>query len=94
MLATTSDDPEIRQFLASEYMLGIQRSVSGFFDEGRRQGYINPEVSNESYMRFTEIMRKGINAEADLSADPDYTTRLINEISPIVLYGILGKSVK
>ena len=94
LLATTSDDPGIRQFLESEYMVEMQRSVLSFFDEGRRQGYINPEVSMETFLRFTEIIRKGVNAESDLSADPDYSTKLLRELTPIILYGMFGRPGK
>ena len=94
LLATTSDDPEIRQFLESEYMVEMKQSVFNFLDEGRRQGYINPELSMESFLRFTEIIRKGINAESDLSADPDYSTKLLREISPLILYGMFGRPRK
>ena len=94
LLATTSDDPEIRQFLESEYMVEMKQSVFSFFDEGRRQGYINPELSTETILRFTEIIRRGINAESDSSADPDYSARLLRELTPIILYGMFGRPGK
>jgi AcrR family transcriptional regulator len=90
-LATISDDPEIQRFLESNYMVEIKQSVAEFFYEGKKQGYINPEVSMETYMRFTEILRKGLNAEADLSADPDYSSKLLRDLTPLILYGMFGK---
>jgi AcrR family transcriptional regulator len=94
LLATTSDDPEIRQFLESEYMVEMKQSFFNFFDEGRRQGYISPELSTETILRFTEIIRRGINAESDLSAEPDYSARLLRELTPIILYGMFGRPGK
>jgi hypothetical protein len=94
LLATTSDDPEIRRFLESEYIAETRRFVSDFLEEGKRQGYINPEITLETYIRFTEIIRKGINAESDLSVDPDYGTKLLHELTPFILYGMFGKPRK
>ena len=94
LLATTSDDPEIRQFLESEYMVEMKQSIFNFFDEGKRQGYINPELSTETILRFTEIIRRGINAESDSSADTYSSARLLRDLTPIILYGMFGRPGK
>jgi AcrR family transcriptional regulator len=91
LLATTSDDPEIRDYLNAEYMPEVTGTVYTFFDEGRKQGYVSPDLSTETILRYSEIIRKGINAESDLSEEPEYTAKLLRELTPIVLYGIFGK---
>ncbi len=94
MLAASSDDPEIRRFLESEYMVEANKSVNRFFDEGREQGYIAPDLSTETVLRYSEIIRRGINAEAGLASDPEYTAKLLRELTPVILYGIFGKKKK
>ena len=65
-----------------------------FFEEGRQQGFVNPDLKTETIIRYTELIRKGLNAEGELSADPEYTLNLIKDLTPLVLYGILGKPEK
>ena len=93
-LFLSSDDPYIRHFLESDYMQKATALIFRFFDEGRRQGNVNPDLKTESIIRFTELIRKGLNAENELAADPDYTLNLVKELTPLVLYGILGRAEK
>ena len=93
-LLLSSDDPYIRNFLESEYMQTATALIYRFFEEGRQQGKINPDLKTESIIRFTELIRKGLNAESESVVDPEYTLNLIKELTPLVLYGILGRAEK
>jgi len=86
-----SEDPDIRQLVESVFRVEITPYVIDFYEEGKRQGYINPELSTESIMRYSEIIRKGMAAESSLSEDPEYNRKLMQELIPLFLYGILGK---
>ncbi|TET17319.1 MAG: hypothetical protein E3J81_01965 [Dehalococcoidia bacterium] len=61
-----------------------------FFEEGKRQGYVNPELSQETILLYTEIFRRGIMAHPGLFAAPEYNVRLIRELS--YLYGVMGRT--
>jgi len=91
LLATISDNPELRNFLNEHYLAEVTMTVYKFFDEGREQGYVSPDLSTETILRYSEIIRKGINAESGMDEDPEYSARLLRELTPIVLYGIFGK---
>ena len=86
-----SNDPEIRQLVESVSRVEITPYVIEFYEEGKRQGYINPDLSTKTIMLFSEIIRKGMAAEASLSEDPEHNRKLLQEIVPLFLYGILGK---
>jgi len=89
-----SEDPEIRQLIDSVSRVEITPYVIDFYEEGKRQGYINPELSTETIMRFSEITRRGMAAESSLSEDPEHNRKLLQELAPLFLYGILGKPGK
>lgn len=92
LMATTADvDPQTREYFEKEYMVELSRCVDEFYDEGRKQGYVDPGLSTETIMRYTEIIRQGLQAEASVVTDPGYTVRLLQELTPIFLYGIFGK---
>ena len=63
MQAIISEDPEIRQFVNSVYMTEIMPVVMDFYEEGKRQGYVNPELSTETIIRYMLIVRSGMAAE-------------------------------
>lgn len=94
MQTIISEDPEIRHFVDSVYMTDIKQMVIDFYEEGKRQEYINPELSTETIMRFSEITRRGMAAESSLSEDPEHNRKLLQELIPLYLYGIMGKPDK
>ena len=89
-----SEDPEIRQLVDSVSRVEITPYVIDFYEEGKRQGYINPELSTKTIMRFSEITRRGMAAESSLSEDPEYNRKLLEDLIPLYLYGIMGNSGK
>lgn len=90
MQTIISEDPEIRQLVDSVYLVEIRHSIIDFYEEGKRQGYVNPELSTDTIMRYFEIVRKGMAAASSLSANPEHNRKLLQELMPVFLYGILG----
>ena len=72
-------------------MVELLRCVNVFYAEGKEQGYIDPELSTETILRYTEIIRRGLQAEAEMTTDPEYTSKLLRELTPVFLYGIMGR---
>ena len=87
-----SEEPEIRQVVESVSRVEITPYIIEFYEEGKRQGYINPELSAKTIMHFSEIIRRGMAAESSLSEDSEHNRKLLQELIPLYLYGILGKS--
>ena len=94
LLTIVSDKPTIRQFINSVYLREIRQTLSDFYEQGKKEGYINPELSTETLIRYSEIMRKGIAVESLLSGDSEHNLKLLKELIPLYLYGILGKSAR
>jgi len=91
MQTIISEDPEIRQYIDSVYMVEIRQAINDFYEEGKRQGYVNPELSTETIMRYILIVRSGMAAESILSEDPEHNRKMMQELTPLFLYGIMGK---
>ena len=91
MQTVISEDPEIRHIVDSVYLTEIRQAILGFYEEGKRQGYVNPELSTETIMRYSFIFRSGMAAESVLSEDPEQNRKIMQELIPLFLYGILGK---
>ncbi len=94
MQTLISEDPEIRQIVESVSQVEITPYAIEFYEDGKRQGYINPDLSTETIMHYSEIIRRGMAVESSLSEDPEYKRKLLQELIPLYLYGILGKPGK
>ena len=91
MQTIISEDPEIRHLVDSVYLAEIRQMVINFYEEGKRQGYVNQDLSTETIMRYMLIVRSGMAAESILSEDPEHNRKIMQELAPLFLYGILGK---
>jgi len=91
MQAIISEDPEIRHLVDSVYLTEIRQVILNFYEEGKKQGYVNPELSTETIMRYMLIVRSGMAAESILSEDPEHNRKMMQELTPLFLYGIMGK---
>ena len=86
-----SDDPEIRRFIDSVFETQINELMTDFFLEGQRQGCIRPDVSRETFLLYTGIFRRGIQAHPALFGAPEHNEGLVRDISQIYLYGVMGQ---
>ena len=91
MQTVISEDPEIRHLVDSVYLADMRQKVIDIYEEGKRQGYVNPELSTESIMRYLLIVRSGMAAESVLTEDPGHNREVLQELTPLFLYGIMGK---
>ncbi len=91
MQTIVSEDPEIRHIVDSVYLTEIRQMVINFYEEGKRQGYVNPELSTETIVRYMLIVRSGMATESILSEDPEHNRKMMQELAPLFLYGIMGK---
>ncbi|MFC1905937.1 TetR/AcrR family transcriptional regulator [Chloroflexota bacterium] len=85
------NDPEIKGFIHELMATKIYKLVSDFFDEGKAEGYINPEISQQSIMTFIEVFQQGWGALSNLPKDPAHLSKMINDMQMLTLYGLMGK---
>ncbi len=86
-----SNDPEMQEFTQRLYDREIKPMIVSFFDEGRRQGYVNPELSSEAILGYTEILRSGLLAKPELLGGSRRAARLVRDLMKLYLYGVMGR---
>jgi len=89
-----SEDPETQEFIKDLYDREIQPMIVSFFNEGKKQGYVNPELSQEAILSYTELLRNGLMARPDLVGGSRKSARLVREFMTLYLYGLMGRSAK
>ena len=88
--ATIQNNPEMQTFFEDIWKQEVNQLMVDFFREGQRQGYVDPELSQEAMLAYYEILRRGIFASSQL-VDAEQNAKLMNELMSLVLYGLVGK---
>ena len=84
-------DPEIQRFFESIWQREVNQLAIDFFDEGKRQGYVSRELSQEAILSYYEILRRGIFASSSL-VNTEHNVKLMRELMSLFLYGLVGKA--
>ena len=83
--------PEIQQFIETVWQQEVNQLMIDFFEEGGKQGYVNPELSQEALLLYLEILRKGVFASSSLIAKTENSEKLMRDLISLSLYGLVGK---
>ena len=81
--------PEMEQFVEAIWQREVNQLLIDFFEEGRRQGYVNKELSEEAILVYYEIFRRGIYAKSGL-VTTEYSAKLMRELMSLFLNGLMG----
>lgn len=86
------NDPEMQQWFESLWQQDINQLTIDLVEDGKKQGYINPERSQEALMLYLEILRRGVFASSDLLANLEPNVKLLRELNFLFIYGLVGKT--
>jgi AcrR family transcriptional regulator len=89
--AVLSEDPEIRQFVTDLLERRLYDMMLSFFDEGKSEGYINPDLSNEAILLYMEMFRAFAYTSPDLYARFQSEPQLLNDTWHLFLYGLMDE---
>ena len=90
--AVVQSYPETQQFIETIWQQEVNKLMINFFEEGKKQGYINPELSLEVILLYLEVLRKGIFASSGLIAKTENSEKLMRDLISLSLYGLVGKN--
>jgi len=83
-------DPEIRQFVDSTWWKEFNRLTLDLFNEGKREGHVSQELSDEVILFYLEILRRGVFASTNLVKKAQ-NQKLSRELMYMFRYGLVGK---
>lgn len=89
MQTVIRNDPEIEHFIEAIWQREVNQLLIDFFEEGRRQGYVSKELSEEAILVYYEILRRGIYAKSGL-VTTEYSAKLMRELMSLFLNGLMG----
>jgi AcrR family transcriptional regulator len=86
-----SNEPVIRQtvedFASNKYI----PLVLEFIERGKKEGYINKDISNETILIYFTIFKEAKYNKPELFIGQNQSEQLYNELSTLFYYGLMGK---
>jgi AcrR family transcriptional regulator len=90
MLSTFLSDPEIKRYFEQIAQKEGNKLVLALFAQGKREGYVDPGLSDEAIFCYYEVIRKGIFASSGLMTSTEQSARLMRGLMSLFLYGLVG----
>lgn len=81
------NNPQFKQ-LSDSLLEQVRELFLEFIKEGKKQGYLNPDISDEAMEAYIEIFLQGINANPELHARAHHDRKLFHDLLLIMLYGL------
>jgi hypothetical protein len=91
MQAVTRSDPELREWVESFWREDVRKATLELLEEGVREDYINPGLSEELLLLYLEIIRRGVFASPDLIAEIEPDLEVYRQLNYLFIYGLVGK---
>lgn len=89
LMKVISNDPDIRAIVDDMYQKSIPIMVK-LFEEGKKEGYIDPNISTETLLMYVNMFKQAIN-QFQLSDTPEKNSQITKEFGQLFFYGLLNK---
>ena len=86
-----SEDPEIKQLVDVEMRTRISQMMLDFIEEGKADGYINPDISSDAVLFYSEMVRNFAYSRPEMYGQLIENDKLYQEFLSLFLYGLIDK---
>ena len=69
----------------------VNRVTMSLIEDGKRQGYIDKQLSEQDITFYLEILRRGIFASPDLISTMDTNAEAYRKLNYLFVYGLIGE---
>ncbi|MCP3740419.1 TetR/AcrR family transcriptional regulator [Rossellomorea sp. BNER] len=83
-------DPELQKMIEEMYHQYLP-SIVEFFEEGKKQGYMDPDISNETIMIYLNLLKNAMSG-FQFYDDHEKNSKLAKDLSKFFFYGLLNKA--
>lgn len=85
------NDPEMQAFVDKLIQEDSVPMIKKLFEQGRKEGYVSNNITDESLFLYFQILRYGMTATADSIAKVVLDKDSISELNNLFLFGMVGK---
>ena len=87
--AALRDNSFYRQPIYEEFEREAVNMTLDLFKEGKREGYIGKDISEQTLIIYLDILKSGISSSTRLYADEESYPRIVRELNELFLYGLV-----
>jgi AcrR family transcriptional regulator len=91
VLAKLAEDASTRRYLNEMYEAEMKPMMNEIIDDGKRQGYIRPDLPNEAVMIYLDIVKEGGLANTEQLQRVVSDTQLMSGLTRLIYYGLFQK---
>jgi AcrR family transcriptional regulator len=91
MREVARSDPGLVDWVDNFFMEDARKVTLELMDEGKREGYVDPKLSNETLLLYLELIRKGAMASPELMAEIKPALEVYRQLNSLFIYGLVGK---
>jgi AcrR family transcriptional regulator len=88
-----SQDESIAPFIDEVFQSEIRPMWLKILDDGKKEGYVDASLDNESVVLYLDVLLAGFRAKQDILAGFQDKIDLIKQLSRIMFYGFLKKDI-
>ncbi|MEN8613873.1 TetR/AcrR family transcriptional regulator [Dehalogenimonas sp. THU2] len=88
-----SQDRSIAPYLEELFQNEVRYLWREMLDQGKREGFIDPVLDEESFFIYMDVIRSGFAAKAELLKDWKNNMDLIEKLTNLVFYGFFKKEI-
>jgi AcrR family transcriptional regulator len=86
-----SGNPEMQRFVETVWRRDVDEMTAELFEQGKRQGYVSEEISQEALVLYLDMLRRGASASSEELAAFGGNVRFLRELNHLFLYGMMGR---
>ncbi len=86
-------DPEMARFVEGVYRSEIAPLWHEFLESGKKERYIDPDLDEEVFLSYLDILLVGFQAKADMLKEWRQNLPRLEKMTRLVFYGFLRKEI-
>ncbi len=87
-----SHDSDVISDIRSQYEAKSKELYRNFFEEGRQEGYIHPDVSVDAILLHRDAFRALIQTRPELFIEFKYNRQLFQDYMSVIWFGIMSRT--
>jgi AcrR family transcriptional regulator len=91
MKTAINNSPEIYEYIGKLWQEEISKLLEELIEEGRQQGYISKDISQEAILFYFDMIRAGAFASSDTLNRIKIDAKLAGDLNRLFLYGLIDK---
>jgi AcrR family transcriptional regulator len=90
MREAARNDPELRDWIEAFWREDVTKATLELLEEGKREGFVNPDLPVDMLLLYLEIIRRGVFADPNLLDRIKPELEVYRQLNSLFIYGLVG----